>query len=128
MPSLYLLSFRNNRIEELPADAFKNIVQNGEKLHLSLQGIIIKTIDDATFRGYNKIASVDLSKNRLRTISKELFQGIAVGSLDLQRNNISCVEDETIASMKNVMLTSLGRNPLSDECKPKIRKTLDVTV
>jgi len=110
-------------------------------LTLNLQGNLIEEIEDFSFLGLVSLTTLDLSHNNILTLADESLAGLPtmetlflshnhlqvvsglwlVGTpllreLLVMDNDITNVEEDAFAGLKNIQEINLARNPLSCDC------------
>merc|ERR1712013_967266 len=110
-------------------------------LALNLQGNLIEEIEDFSFLGLVSLTTLDLSHNNILTLADESLAGLPtmetlflshnhlqvvsglwlVGTpllreLLVMDNDITNVEEDAFAGLKNIQEINLARNPLSCDC------------
>ena len=80
---------------------------------LCLRGNLLTRIDDYDFDPYRILETLDLSSNRLKSISKKAFEGTALRKLYIEQNKLSCVPH--LGSIRPSLHTlKAGYNQLGD--------------
>lgn len=124
-PRLEIINFSFNEIEELPANDLRNINgKHGEfytKLDLSYNKI--KTISSEAFKGIAYFGSINLAGNKIHEISPRLFDDAKkIYEFNLNKNNITCLFGDELLALKKVFVVKLKMNPIGSRCGQFIRK------
>ena len=105
-----VLDLSDNRIEELPDEAFKNL--NGSDFVVELRNNGVKRISARAFEGLKGLKYLNLSENEVGEWSESLVTGAQVVEVvDLSKNKINCLD----VSKKE--LVGNGGNIKIEECK-----------
>ncbi|EFA03056.1 Chaoptin-like Protein [Tribolium castaneum] len=121
-PNIYRLFLSNNLIEQLPVQAFKNIYNQKEQW-VKLNSNKIKKITAENFKGWKLVDTLDLSQNEIEQWHEDyLADAEFIRALNLAYNKITCLDGDLDKIFKAKKATYLSGNPLSEECKSKIRE------
>lgn len=123
-PRLGIINFSFNEIEELPGDDLRNINgQHGEfYTQLDLSYNKIKTISSEAFNGVAYFGNVNLAGNNIHEISPRLFDDAKkIYELNLNKNNITCLFSDELLALKKVFVVKLKMNPIGSRCGQFIR-------
>ncbi|CAH1115880.1 unnamed protein product [Psylliodes chrysocephalus] len=126
-PLLTRISMQNNRIEEIPAYAFKNMkgIKKYGNLDLTINFVFshnqIKNINPKAFSGLEKINNLWLDNNLLQEFHEDLLNGIAIDDLRLNNNNIKCFDGDLDKTLK-ANTNHIDSNPFDCDCLEQIKE------
>ncbi|XP_057658575.1 leucine-rich repeat-containing protein 70-like [Diorhabda carinulata] len=119
-PKLSVLYFRNNFIEELPAESFKNLKKERYvTIDLIFNGNRISSIHRDAFEGLKQIHILSLSNNLLQNFDKNLLKNVVVKYLKLNNNSIACFDD--LDEVFKATYAYIDNNPIKCDCLKKIQ-------
>lgn len=123
--SLSRISMQNNIIEELPANAFKNI-RSVKKYGNPIINFVfdtnkIKYIDPKAFSGLEKIRNLWLDNNLLEDFNENVLNGITIDSLRLNNNKIKCFKGN-LAKILKANMNVIDSNPFECDCLQNIKE------
>ncbi|XP_021957073.1 carboxypeptidase N subunit 2 [Folsomia candida] len=112
LSSLEIMSLRQNRIEILPPEIFKDL-RNLENLDLS--GNQITHINSSTFTGLSSaMLELNMAKNSLSILENETFSKLNnLARLSLHGNNLEVLEPGAFTGLTNLTWLQLGNNILT---------------
>lgn len=127
-PKINTLSFKENKIRHLPIRSFHNIRGfhdvNGRNLSTSiyLSDNQISVIDPNALEGLNVVGWLFLNDNNINDIPENLLDPLThIEWLKLSFNKLNCVPDKILKKLPAVA-HYLDGNPLTDECKTKLKQ------
>lgn len=107
--TIYLDLSRNTRITSIALDAFKDM--DGLRF-LNVSGSNIEILDTL---GSRNVTQLDISKNKIRTIEEDVFQGLSkLGTLDLSDNLIEVIEEAAFKDLRRLFYLNISGNHLSE--------------
>lgn len=105
------LSIESSMLSVFRPGAFDNIGKRLKKLNL--RNNIIKTIDPFIFKEITAVEEVDMSKNKINSITVETFAPLKeLKSLLLEGNQISNIEDSSFANSPGLTVLNLANNKI----------------
>lgn len=127
-PQINTLSFKNNLITHLPSRSFGNIKGfhnvNGRNVstNIYLSENKISYIDPRSLEGLDVLGWFFLNGNDIYQIPESLLDPLThIDWLKLSFNNLTCVPDKIFEKIPTVS-HYLDGNPLTEECKIKLKK------
>lgn len=103
---------QNNELETLPKRIFNRLEQL-LVLDLSANKLRSDHIEDETFGGLIRLIVLDLSRNSVAQITRNMFKDLFfLQILNLSNNSISSMEDNAFSPLFNLHTLNLGQNKL----------------
>lgn len=112
VPTLELIDFAYNQIEEIEEDAFAGLA----KLHvLYLEANLIRALSNRTFGGAPNLVALDLSRNQIADIEDEALHGLGrLKRLLLNRNRIERLQRSIFDGLRSLERIDLSVNGISE--------------
>jgi len=109
LESLKWLNLSDNKIDEIPGDYFKSLM-NIEKVDLGYN--LVKAIPHDTI-GFSKCVDLNIQGNKLESFPCAISKVKTLEKLDLSKNNISSFSDDAFAELGDLVELDLSFNKLT---------------
>ena len=125
-PNIYrrFLDLSYNNIDDLSTHKFRGFLNK-----LTLEGNGLKVIGKSCFRNLEGVHVINLSKNKLKSLPSELFQGQdSLLELRLDHNNISIIPNKIFKTVTQIKRIDLHSNKLSNIPKELFSKLKNIEI
>ncbi|XP_033736163.1 slit homolog 2 protein-like [Pecten maximus] len=123
--SLQKLNLLNTKVVQ--DEAWKAIKTLKQLNRLIMKNSGLSVIPDLVFSDHVHLAYLDLSNNQISAVRQETFHGLnhVLGTLDLQRNMITSIDECVLKDFNVLLLLYLNDNPTHCNCTMKWLKDLN---
>ncbi|KYB29431.1 Connectin-like Protein [Tribolium castaneum] len=120
-PDLKKIHLAGNSIRKISADQFASL-KGKKSMSVYLGDNPVETIEDDAFKGLEDLSVLSLKNLNLTTITGTFLQELKIKKLELNRNQIKCVEEKDFDKVFVAETTNMRENPLQAECLNKIQQ------